>query len=360
LGLAGDVSISTPGNVSVGGGTQVSQIASSSSASSIGEPGNVTISAGTLFVGANGLITVEDDGSRLAQGLTFPSKISVRAGSIVMDGGAIDARSTGNVDASAIDINYDKSLTATDASITTSAAQGNGGAITINGSGILWLNRSQISTSVLGPNIDPTIVTSSNGGNIAISAPFIVMNTAAIQANTNVPLASGGNINIEARGLVPSYGSFTLGGVEQAFNPAQPGLNLVQAVAPNGVSGTLNVTTPTLDVGNSLVALKGVPAAVPSLGRSPCAQTAGNTLSLNGRGGLLPSTRGPLWSALDPGTPPKSDPNTPTSNKDRSSLESEYSGSAPTDLSRNLLRFGQLSPCTISATTTTNESSPSL
>ncbi len=341
-GQAGNVSISTPGTISVVGSTQPSEIASSSGTGSLGSPGNVSVSAGTLLVGSNGSITVEDDGSRIVQNLTAPSSIHVNADSIVLDGGAIDAKSTYNVDASSIDITYGKSLTATDSSITTSAGSGNGGPIAISGTGILWLKRTQITTSVTDASNDGVQGSTSNGGDIQISAPFIIMDSAAIQANTNISLASGGNVNIQARGIVPSYGSFILGGAEQTFDASQPGLNLVQAVAPNGVSGALNVTTPTLDIGNSLVALKGVPAAIPTLGRSPCSQTAGNTLSVNGRGGLQLSSRGPLWLPLDPDVTAESEPNTATN-----------------DRLRDLPQLVQLPPCTNSATTTTSPSSPS-
>ncbi len=351
-GSAGSVFVSTPGIVSVGGGALPSQIGSASLPTSTGQSGNVSISAGTLVIDG-GAINIADAGTRSAQDLAFPSKVQVNAGTIALDKGFIFASSTGNVDAGSIIINYTNSLTATDSSVDTTAASSNGGPITITGSGILSLHQSQITTSVLGTRSSGG--GTSNGGDIQVYVPFILLDTAAIQANTNVQLAKGGNVDIQARAIVPTYGSFILGGQAQAFDLAQPGFNLIQAVNPEGVSGTLNVTTPTLDIGNSLVALRGAPAAAPRLGRSPCGHGAGNTLSLGGRGGLLPATRGPLWSALDPGAPAESDQNTSTSDKQLSSPDpTSGAHSDPADLLHTIPLFGQLLPCEDNSTTTTS------
>jgi filamentous hemagglutinin family protein len=341
-GSAGSVSVSTPGIVSIGGGAVPSEIASSSVFNSTGQSGNVSVSAGTLFIVDGGAINIADAGTRSAQNLSFPSKVQVNAGTIVLDNGFIFASSTGNVDAGSIDINYTNSFTAANSRVDTTAASSNGGPITVTGSGILSLHQSQITTSVLGTRSSGG--GTSNGGDIQVYVPFILLDTAAIQANTNVQLAQGGNVDIQAKAIVPTYSSFVLGGTAQAFDVAQPGFNLIQAVNPEGVSGTLNVTTPTLDVGNSLLALRGAPAAAPNLGRSPCGHGARNTLSLGGRGGLPPTTRGPLWSALDPGAPADS-----------------QTDSAPTDLSHTVALFGQFLPCTDNSTTTTSRPSlPSL
>jgi large exoprotein involved in heme utilization and adhesion len=182
-------------------------------------------------------------------------------------------------------------MRATDAKITTAAEQGNGGLISINGSGNLRLDASQITTSVAG--------TSGNGGDIQISAPTIIMNTAAIQANTAASHASGGKVNIYAGAILPSFQSVVLGGTLQEFDPTLPGFNLIQAAAPDGVSGALNVTSPTLDIGSSLLALTGRPAVPPSLGRGLCGFTRGSSLAIAGRGGLPNSAYDPLWIDME-------------------------------------------------------------
>jgi hypothetical protein len=172
--------------------------------------------------------------------------------------------------------------------ILTSSNQGNGGRITISGEGPLWLDHSNITTSVLGS-------TNGNGGDISINVPFIIMDTGAIQANTAAPRASGGNVTIDAQALIPSFQSFELGGSSVVFNPTSVGLNVVQAAAADGVSGVLSVTVPTLDLGNSLLGLAGKPATPTPLGRSLCSFRQGSSLSLAGRGGLPVSARDPLW-----------------------------------------------------------------
>jgi large exoprotein involved in heme utilization and adhesion len=98
---------------------------------------------------------------------------------------------------------------------------------------------------------------------------------------------------------VPSYQSFVLGGSAIAFDPTAIGLNVVQAVAPDGVSGVLSVTVPTLDLGNALLGLTGKPSAPVTLGRDLCGSTRGSSLAVAGRGGIAPTAYDPLW--IDPG-----------------------------------------------------------
>jgi hypothetical protein len=97
---------------------------------------------------------------------------------------------------------------------------------------------------------------------------------------------------------VPSYQSFVLGGSAIAFDPTSTGLNVVQAAAPDGVSGVLSVTVPTLDLGNALLGLTGRPAAPVTLGRDLCGSARGSSLAISGLGGVAPSAYDPLW--IDP------------------------------------------------------------
>jgi large exoprotein involved in heme utilization and adhesion len=133
-----------------------------------------------------------------------------------------------------------------------------------------------------------------NGGDIQISVPTIVLNTAAIQANTAAPQALGGTVNINAV-VIPSFDFVLLGGSLQQFDPTLLGLNLIQAAAPDGVSGTLNLTNPALDIGSSLLGLTGAPATRAVLGRSLCDFRHGSSLLTAGRGGLPTSARDPMW-----------------------------------------------------------------
>jgi hypothetical protein len=208
-----------------------------------------------------------------------------------MLGGAITAASTGNMAASSIDISYTSSLRMDPGTISTSAVGGNGGPITIAGQGPLWLENSNITTSVSGP-------TNGNGGDITIDVPVIVLNTGAIQANTAAAQASGGTVTIDARALIPSFQSFVLGGNSVTFNLNQLGLNVVQAAAPDGLSGVLDIAVPTLDLGNALLRLPGRPAPTLVLGRGLCDTTHGSSLASVGRGGVATTAYDPML--IDP------------------------------------------------------------
>jgi hypothetical protein len=209
-----------------------------------------------------------------------------------MAGGQITAASTGNIAASAIDIDYQQTLHMDPSAITTTSNQGNGGPITITGEGILWLQNSSITTSVLG-------TTNGNGGDIRITVPYIVLDSGVIQANTTAPKASGGNVVISAQALIPSFEYDVLGGNIVNLTSATLGENVVQAAAPDGVSGTLDVTKPTLNLGSVLLGLTGTPSTPIALSRGLCTYRQGSSLSVAGRGGLPVSYRDPLWIDLD-------------------------------------------------------------
>jgi filamentous hemagglutinin family protein len=290
-GPAGDVSVSA-GSLVLGGGSYRSIISSGARAGSGGQPGNVTIDASTLEVLEDGSINIADEATVSDPDRIRPTRIAITAGQIDLDNGLITAASTGNVAASSIDINYGSGLRMDPSTISTSSQDGNGGPITITGAGPLLISHSDITTSVLGTS-------NGNGGDITINVPVIALDTGAIQANTFAPLASGGTVTIDAQALVPSYQSYILGGSAIAFDPTVMGLNVVQAAAPDGVSGALSVTVPTLDLGNALLGLTGKPSAPATLGRDLCGATRGSSLAIAGRGGVAPTAYDPL--RIDPG-----------------------------------------------------------
>jgi filamentous hemagglutinin family protein len=204
LGPAGSITVRA-GSLTVGGVGLAASIASVAVTGSAGQPGTVSIAAGKLAVLDNGFISIENDATLPEPTIVSPTNITIHANNVVLDGGVISAGSTGNIDASAIDLQYTHSLRASGSSILTSANEGNGGTIAVSGSGVLWLDQSNLTTSVAGK--------SGNGGDITINVPYIVMNTGAIQANTAALRASGGNVTIDAQALIPSFQSFVLGGI---------------------------------------------------------------------------------------------------------------------------------------------------
>jgi hypothetical protein len=164
---------------------------------------------------------------------------------------------------------------------------GNGGSITIQGGKLIILENSQITTSVLG--------LTGNGGNISVSADALILNTGFIQANTAAPNASGGLVNVNVQTLAATGNSVFLGGEAPfTFQPGVFGFNVIQAAAPTGVSGTIQVTSPVLDVTGSLRGLTAEVVDAGGLGRSLCETRGGSSLGQAGRGGLPPSARGLL------------------------------------------------------------------
>jgi len=286
-GTAGDITVSA-GNLAVGGGAQFSEIASQAIVS--GRPGRISIAASNVSIDSNGYVDIGNFSTVPHPGMISPTQISISARTIDLDGGDVTAASSGNVAASGISIDYSRGMTMNSSTIVTTSNDGNGGPITVNGHGPLFVDASSIQTSVSGTN--------GNGGDIDISVPLIVMNTAAFQANTAARHASGGDIKIDAGAIVPSFQSFILDKTQQTFDPTRDGLNLVQAVAPNGIPGTLQGTVPTLDLGNALLALTGRPHAPVALNRARCNFTAGSSLAVSGRGGVAPTAYDPL--AVDP------------------------------------------------------------
>ena len=285
-GPAGDVRVSA-GSLVLGGGSYRSIISSGARAGSGGQTGNVTIDAGTLEVLEDGSINIADEAIVSDPDRIRPTRIAITSGQIDLDNGLITAASTGNVAASSIDINYGSGLRMDPSTISTSSQDGNGGPITITGAGPLLISQSNITTSVLGAS-------NGNGGDVTINVPVIALDTGAIQANTFAPLASGGTVTIDAQALVPSYQSYILGGSAIAFDSTVMGLNVVQAAAPDGVSGALSVTVPTLDLGNALLGLTGKPSAPATLGRDLCGSTRSSSLAVGGRGGVAPTAYDPL------------------------------------------------------------------
>jgi filamentous hemagglutinin family protein len=292
-GNAGNVDV-TVGSLRIDGGGSPNfvGIVSRSLPNSQGSAGNVTVDvSGDAILQDGGRISTTSAATVSDPGSIAAGKIAVVAQQLELNDGQITAASTGNVAAGSIDISFTSALRMDDGTIATSSTQGNGGPIQITGLGIVWLDQSGVTTSVLGK-------TNGNGGDIRITVPYIVLESGVIQANTTAPKAAGGDVVISAQALIPSFDSYTLGGRLVSVNSATLGQNVVQAAAPDGVSGTLDVTVPSLDLGSALLGLTGTPSTPIALSRSLCTYRQGSSLSTAGRGGLPVSYRDPLWVDL--------------------------------------------------------------
>ena len=169
--------------------------------------------------------------------------------------------------------------------ISTEAINGNGGSIDIQGGQLIQLINSGFTTSVQGHQ-------NGNGGNINVTAENLVMETGLIQANTEASRASGGDINLNIKGLIPSGETVIQGGDQLVgWQPYIFGLNVIQAAAPNGVSGHIQSTAPQLDLSGVLANLGGPQFDTSAISRDYCALGTGSSLIRQGKGGLLPRSR---------------------------------------------------------------------
>jgi hypothetical protein len=311
-GHSGFISVDVADKLSVLNGAQIA----SNSSSPSGYANEIDIKAGTIELngkasvtsaalegssGETGILKISASKSITLSGLsTFsiqneatvddPGSVplwymNVSAPSITLKNSQINASSTGNVGASEIRINYTDRMTIDPSSITTSAVSGNGGMISIEGTGPLTLDHSRITTSVTG-------ATNGNGGNINITAPVLVLNTGFIQANTLATAASGGDVNIKVNSTLSSGNALFVGGAPLIFDPDRSGFNVIQAAAPTGVSGNVQISSPQIDLTGSLSSLVAQVLDSTNLAADLCRAGEGSSLTPLGHGGLPMSSSG--------------------------------------------------------------------
>jgi large exoprotein involved in heme utilization and adhesion len=147
--------------------------------------------------------------------------------------------------------------------ISTEAQSANGGNITLKVSDFLYLTKSQITASV---NRE-----TGSGGNIRIDPhpQLVILNHSSIIAQAAE--GQGGNININADLYIASTDS------------------VVSATSARGISGTIEIIGPRVDVNGALVVLSSELRSAAQVLRNSCAAQAGlsqSNLVKAGRGGL--------------------------------------------------------------------------
>ena len=296
-GRAGSIDIRA-GDVAVLGSS--TSIQATAAVGSSGQTGNVNIIAArsvTLEDGAT--LSIQNDALQTDFSLArssvdtvkplgiVPGSLSIAAAGITIDGAQVGANSTGNIAASNLRFDASEGLTLRNASLTTTARGGDGGGINLAAGGMLTVDHSQVTTSVLGSE-------SGNGGDIRLHAGTLLMDTGFIQANTAAPDAAGGNVNVDV-GLLVTTGVLLLGGDQPfTFDPNLIGVNVIQAASPNGISGNVNVTGPIIDTAGNLRGLSAKPAENPALESDLCRRSARSTFTRVVNGGLRLS--GSSWS----------------------------------------------------------------
>jgi hypothetical protein len=266
--------------------------ARSNDAASSGKTGNVNITASKWVAITNeGKISLENDAEAVNARDIRAGRVTVAAPEIRLShGGQITSQSRDNVNAADIRVNFDRALVLANQSfIRTTAKTGNGGAITVQGGGTIRLGDSGFQTSVSGQD--------GNGGDIRVRADTLVMDTGDIEANAKS--GNGGDIRLDLQTLIPSGNTlngrelsssdpFSKGDSSVSWKPFQFGNNVIQAVSETGLSGTISLTAPQLNLSGVLANL-GNPAFDTSIiGQDYCALGTGSSLTVQGRGGLPP------------------------------------------------------------------------
>jgi filamentous hemagglutinin family protein len=240
-----------------------------------GDAGTITLAGKTLQVNQSIITTEAQNGQGGSILIHAPGQLNLTNSRI-----ATAVASEG--DAGTITVRSDD-LRMQHSAISTEAWDGLGGDIHIAGGRLMRLQDSEIQTSVLGR-------TNGNGGDIEMSGDSLILETGLIQANTAAPNAHGGDIRVAVEALVPSGSMLQVGGDQvQPIQRGRFGYNIIQAAAPDGVSGAIDLGPPQLDLSGALAKIAGAPFDLSALTRDYCILSIGSSLTRGGRGGM-PST----------------------------------------------------------------------
>ena len=121
-----------------------------------------------------------------------------------------------------------------------------------------------------------------------------MLNSGFIQANTAGINAAGGDIVVTSEVLISSNNQLTSGG--DLPIDFQSGLNVIQAAAPDGVSGSIDILSPELDISGTLINLDAQLIDIDSLSRDPCSNPTlkQSKLTSISKGGLPDTVEQPL------------------------------------------------------------------
>ena len=248
-GKAGDVVVNVSGEMQVLNGGEVS-----SSTFAQGDAGTVTVMAGNLIIDSKGFtegltgISSSANTDSMGKAGAVNVKVIERAqmlGDPQNLNSAISSANWGIGDAGTVNVAVGGRLSIIGTAIETSAKNGNGGSINVNVS-LLDLTNSKITTSV---------ETGGNGGDITVRGNYLVMDTGFIQANTAAKGAAGGNIFIDEFGIIGKGGLMSVGKRSRETFVANSGRNIIQAAAPDGVSGDVTLTSPDTSTAAGMVAV---------------------------------------------------------------------------------------------------------
>ena len=258
-GAGGSVAVTVARGLLIDGlGVANTQIAASATGAQSGPGGSVSVSSESLTVRGGGQIASSTAGPGRGGDVVVATMSDIN---FVGAGPQITARSTGSGDAGSITVSARRLTMNGAAAISTDAATANGGNITLSVRDFLYLVKSEITTSVKGA--------SGNGGNITIDPQLLVLDRSNIIAQA--VRGHGGDITITAANYLASPDS------------------IVSATSQLGISGTIEIVGPRVDLNGSLVVLSSELRAAAAVLRDNCAALGNrprSSLVEAGRGGL--------------------------------------------------------------------------
>jgi len=264
-----------------------SGISSSATSTATGYVGDVIVNADDIALMNKGKISISADQTLPEDRLDeMPqNSISINTKNLHLDKDSkITAESTANVPAGAIQIEAGNLVVENNSRITTSSNDADGGHINIQGDDIILMD-GLVTTSVEG--------LSGDGGDITIEgfspADVLVLSGGFVQANTAAQGASGGNIFINAKAVIAENDDLQVGGQQRQEFESGSGKNVIQAAAPGGEQGTIDITAPDLDISSALTNLSAQFVDPLQLPMDPCLAAGGaeaSSLVLFGRGGI--------------------------------------------------------------------------
>lgn len=222
---------------------------------------------GTVSVDAR-ILTVRDGGLITAGSIT-----AGRAGDLVIGvdrlqlaGGKLSVETTASGDAGDLRITAAEAVRLEDGQITATAPRANGGNIEVQAQ-----QRVDLVDSAISANVGDGV-----GGNITIDPVFVIVDSSQIVARAG--RGQGGNIDITADVLLVS-----------------PDSQIDASAGPAGISGTVEINSPTVDVAGSLATLPESVLDASSLMRDTCTARAadqGGSFAVTGRDGAPPRPDG--------------------------------------------------------------------
>jgi len=257
-------------------------IASAASPESTGQIGNIHVVANNkINLSNDAQISIQNRGMVPNGGVIPFGQIDITTPNLTLAGNSfINAQSTQNADASNITMHIANVLQMKSSSISTEADSGNGGAIQLDTGNYMDLMQSSITTTVKS--------SIGNGGDITVSTPALILDNGMVQANA--VSGRGGDVFIDVKSLIGSQSQLIQGGdVPLEWKNTILGFNIIQAASKFGLSGTVNVTSPQMDLSGVLIGLSTSSFGRDLLSQDYCAIGAGSSLTVRGYGILSPT-----------------------------------------------------------------------